>query len=224
MNVFVTGGTGYIGSRLIPALIERGHHVRTVVRSGSEKKLPPGAEGVVANPLAMHSYTGLIQSAETFVHLIGVAHPSPAKAAEFREIDLVSIKVAVSAAREGGIRHFIYLSVAQPAPMMKAFQAVRHEGEELIRGSGMAATFVRPWYVLGPGHRWPYAILPFYWLAERLPMTRASAERLGLVTIRQMVNTLVWAVENVPEGVRIVDVPGIRERGSNRSVATGAPQ
>src|SRR2546421_200611 len=41
--------------------------------------------------------------------------------------------------------------VAQPASMMQAFVAVRAEGEALIRASGMKATFVRPWYVLGPG-------------------------------------------------------------------------
>ena len=117
----------------------------------------------------------------------------------------------MKAAREAGIGHFIYLSVAQPAPMMEAFIAVRAEGEALIRASGMRATFVRPWYVLGPGHWWPYALVPFYWVAELLPPTRESAKRLGLITISQMLSTLVWAVENVPQDVRIVDVPKIRE-------------
>lgn len=84
-------------------------------------------------------------------------------------------------------------------------------GESYVRASGMKATFVRPWYVLGPGHRWPYALLPVYWIAELLPGTRESARRLGLVTIAQMLNALVWAVENPPEGVRILDVPKIRE-------------
>jgi uncharacterized protein YbjT (DUF2867 family) len=89
------------------------------------------------------------------------------------------VKVAIEAARLAGVRHFIYLSVAQPAPMMKAFLAVRSEGETLIRASGIPATFLRPWYVLGPGHRWPYLLLPFYWICERLPPTRDSARRLG---------------------------------------------
>jgi uncharacterized protein YbjT (DUF2867 family) len=142
--------------------------------------------------------------------LIGVPHPSPAKAAEFRAVDLPSVQVAVKAAREAGVGHFIYLSVAQPAPMMQAFIDVRALGESYVRASGMKATFVRPWYVLGPGHRWPYALLPFYWIAELLPGTREGARRLGLITIAQMLNALAWAVENVPEEVRILDVPAIR--------------
>ncbi len=147
------------------------------------------------------------------IHLIGVPHPSPAKAAQFRAIDLPSVQVAVKAASDAGVRHFIYLSVAQPAAMMQEFIAVRAEGEALIRTSGMNATFVRPWYVLGPGHWWPYALLPFYKIAEVLPPTRESARRLGLVTISQMLKALVWSVENPANDVRIIDVPRIREFG-----------
>jgi uncharacterized protein YbjT (DUF2867 family) len=213
MNVFITGGTGYMGERLIPALALRGHQIKALVRRGSEGKLPAGATGLNGNALAMGSYTTEIPPANTFVHLVGVPHPSPAKAKQFQEVDLVSIKVAVNAAREAGIRHFVYLSVAQPAPVMKAFLEVRHAGEELIRASGMPATFVRPWYVLGPGHRWPYPLLPLFKMLELLPQTRATARRLGFVTLDQMLNTLVWAVENPADGVRVIDVPRIRELG-----------
>jgi uncharacterized protein YbjT (DUF2867 family) len=213
IKVFITGGTGYLGSRLIPLLVKRGHEVKAVVRKGSEKKLPSGTTPVLADALRKDSYTEQVRGADTFVHLIGVARPSPAKAKEFREIDLVSAQVAVKAARDAGIGNFVYLSVAQPARMMKAFIAVRSEGERMIRESGIPATFVRPWYVLGPGHRWAYVLLPFYWICEQLPATRESAHRLGLVTISQMLDTLVWAVENPADGVRILDVPKIRELG-----------
>lgn len=216
MNVFVTGGTGYIGSRLIPELVRRGHSVRALVRSGSERKLPAGAEGFIGNALDPNSFTGAIAPADTFVHLIGVPHPSPAKAAQFRAVDLVSIEAAVAAAYKSGVRHFIYLSVAQGAPVMKVFQEVRSQGEALIRKSGMDATFVRPWYVLGPGHWWPVPMAPFFWLAERLPLLRDLAIRLGFVTIHQMINALVWGVENPPNGVRILGVPEIRAGGVTR--------
>jgi uncharacterized protein YbjT (DUF2867 family) len=146
--------------------------------------------------------------------LIGTPHPSPAKAKQFRDIDLVSIEVATKAARDAGIRHFVYMSVAQPAPMMKAFIEVRSAGESMIRDSGIDATFVRPWYVLGPGHWWPYLILPVYWVLERLPATRDFAQRLGLVTISQILNALVWSIEHPMAGIRIVDVPQIRRLGN----------
>lgn len=209
-SIFVTGGTGYMGQRLIPALVDCGHRVKALVRSGSEGKLPAGATGCIGDALKTNSYEDEVRGAHTFVHLIGVPHPSPAKMKQFRDVDLVSIEVAVRAARGAGVRHFVYLSVAQPAPVMKAFLEVRRKGEEMVRASGVPATFVRPWYVLGPGRWWPYAILPAYWILERLPATREPSQRLGLVTIQQMIDALIWAIENPPSDVRILGVPKIR--------------
>ena len=79
-----------------------------------------------------------------------------------------------------------------------------------LAASGLAHTIVRPWYVLGPGHRWPYFLLPLYAIAKLLPGTRDGALRLGLVTRAQMTAALVAAVEDPPEGVRVVTVPEIR--------------
>jgi len=211
--VFITGGTGYMGRPLIADLIKRGHSVRALVREESQGKLPPGCQPVPGNALDGNSYCAQIGPADTFVHLVGVARPSPAKAAQFRSVDLVSANAAIRAAMQAGIKHFVYLSVAQPAPMMKAYVQVRTECEAAIRESGLNATMLRPWYVLGPGHRWPYALLPMYWLMERIPATRDGARRLGLVTLEQMKNALVNAVENPCQGTRIVEVPQIRACG-----------
>jgi uncharacterized protein YbjT (DUF2867 family) len=217
-SVFITGGTGYIGSRLVPLLANRNHEIKALVRKESENKLPPGRRRVIGDALQMDSYTNHVRGSDTFVHLIRTPHPSPAKAKQFRDVDLVSIQVATKAARHAGVRHFVYLSVAQPAPMMKAFIDVRSAGEAMVRESGIPATFVRPWYVLGPGHRWPYAILPIYWILEQLPNTKDSARRLGLVTIDEMLNALAWAVQNPSSGVQIVDIPRIRELSRSLSV------
>jgi len=208
--VFITGGTGYMGQRLIPRLLARGHEVRALVRPGSEKKLPNGCTPIEGDALEGSTYADQISPADTFVQLVGVAYPSPAKAAEFRRIDRPAGLSAVQAAKSAGIRHFIYVSVAHPAPTMQAYIAVRIECEEAIESAGLDATILRPWYVLGPGHRWPYLVLPVYKLAELLPRTREGARRLGLVTLEQMLNALTFAVENPVEGRRVFSVREIR--------------
>ena len=209
-HVFVTGGTGYMGSRLIGELLGRGHRVRALVRKGSEKKVPAGAEAVVGDALNANTYKAAVPPCDTFVQLVGVAHPSPAKAAEFRAIDLPSGRAGVAAAADARVAHFVYVSVAQPSNLMKAYIEARAEVEEALRASGLKHTIIRPWYVLGPGHRWPYALIPVYKVMELLPSTRDSARRLGLVTIRQMIAALVFAVENPSVDERIVAVPEIR--------------
>jgi len=213
--VFVTGGTGYIGRALVRALVDKAFDVTMLVRPGSEGKVPSGAHAVIGNALDDLTFAAAIPSGATFVHLVGTPHPSPAKAAEFERVDLASIRAAVKAATRAHVAHFVYVSVAHPAPIMHAYIAVRSEGESLVRATGIAATILRPWYVLGPGHRWPFLLVPVYAVLGALPATRESAERLGLVTHRAMVAALVSAVENRPQsGWRVVEVPGIRAAGS----------
>lgn len=209
-TVFVTGGTGYIGKRLIPLLAAREHRVRALARSGSERNLPEGCEVVLGNALEKETFASRIHPADTFIQLVGVSHPGPGKAQQFRDIDLVSIRASVTAAVESGIAHFVYVSVAQPAPVMKNYIAVRAEGEALIRTAGLNATILRPWYVLGPGHRWPGLLLPVYWMCSLFPATRKGSRRLGLVTLRQMLEALIHAVENPAPGIRVLEVPEIR--------------
>jgi uncharacterized protein YbjT (DUF2867 family) len=214
--VLVTGATGYLGRALVPALIARGHCVRALVRSGSEGRLAPGATAVIGSALAPADVKRALAGADTLVHLVGVPKPSPAKAQQFRSVDLVSIQASVEAigkigSEHGAARpHLVYLSVAQPAPVMRAYLAVRAEGEALIRARGFDATCVRPWYVLGPGHRWPLALTPIYAILGRLPATREAAERLGFVSLAEMTAALVHAVEHPAQGMRVVTVPEIR--------------
>src|SRR6478752_4366229 len=121
-TVLLTGGTGYIGRRLIPQLVTRGHLVRAVVRPGSEGKVPAGAEIVV--------------------HLVGTPHPSPSKAAEFEALDYVAAHECIAAAKAGGAKHFVYVSVAHPAPIMRAYIGVRTRVEAELRESGLPHTII----------------------------------------------------------------------------------
>jgi len=214
-DVLVTGATGYMGIRVIPTLVARGHRVRALTREASRGRVPAGAEAIVGNALDAASIATALRPEDTLLHLVGTPHPSPAKAKEFVDVDLQSVRAAVEAARATGVSHIVYVSVAQPAPMMRAFLEVRAEGERLIRESGVAATILRPWYVLGPGHRWPYALLPLYAVMRLVPRFRDGAERLGLVTIRQMLAAMVNAVESSPRAgeVRVLAVPDIRASG-----------
>jgi uncharacterized protein YbjT (DUF2867 family) len=209
--VFVTGGTGFMGRKLITSLLERGHRVKALVREGSQQRLPPGAEAVIGDPLSAASIAPHVTPAHTFVQLVGVAHPNPSKANEFRAIDQTAGCAGAEVAGLCRVTHFVYVSVAQPAPVMKAYIMARSAVEARIYQLRLDATILRPWYVLGPGRRWPILLKPFYALLSLFPQARASANRLGLVTCEQMIAALVNAIENPSQGMRIVEVPQIRQ-------------
>ncbi len=227
-----------MGRRLIPLLLARGHEVTALTRSGSAYRLSvppvPSAPSTPSTPSALDaadtssgtrkgtlriapgnaldplSLKDSLGDCDTWVQLIGTPKPSPWKAAQFRAVDFRAVTASLEALAGSRIRHYVYLSVAQPSPMMRAYVQVRTEAEALLRETDLALTFLRPWYVLGPGHRWPAVLSPIYKLLEIIPSTREGALRFGLVTLERMLAALVDAVENPPSALRILDVTAIR--------------
>jgi uncharacterized protein YbjT (DUF2867 family) len=139
-KIFISGRTGYLGLELTRKLTDRGHSVRVLARRGSESKVAPTAQAVMGNALEGNSFAASLEPGMTFVHLTGTPHPAPWKDREFRAIDLVSLRESASAAKIAGIGHFVYVSVAHPAPMMRAYQKVRTECEAILAESNLTRT------------------------------------------------------------------------------------
>ena len=213
-QIFITGGSGYIGSRLIKTLLEHGgYRVTALVRRGSEHKLPEGCNIIYGNALDANSYRNGIPRGSVFIHLVGVSHPSPAKKNLFKTVDGVSIQEAVKAAAVSHVSHFIYLSVSQyPSRIMRNFQHTRAEGEALLERSQIPATIIRPWYVLGNGHWWPILLKPFFWIASLYPSWSAKTNHFDTVTIQQLISTLMVAIKNTPAHTKYYEIEEIRQQ------------
>jgi len=210
--IFITGGTGYMGKRLIKKLVSQGYDVTALVRKGSEGKLPKGVRAIIANPFDATTFQQWIPKGAVYVQLLGVSHPSPRKKELFHQIDLPSVKASADAAVFASVSHFVYLSVAMtPTRIMQDFQEVRREGEAYLLTKGFPCTFVRPWYVLGPGHLWPVFLLPFYGIAELVPAWRQKTRAFAFVTIGQMIETLQKAIASPPQRKRIVEIRQTRK-------------
>jgi uncharacterized protein YbjT (DUF2867 family) len=157
--------------------------------------------------------------------LLGVSHPSPRKAVAFRTIDLKSVKASVDACTGRGVSHFVYVSVAQsPSKMMAVYQQVRKEGEDYCTAAGLPCTFIRPWYVLGPGHWWPILLYPFYAIAELVPAWRQQARSKALVTIKEMLQTLLIAIAAEPAVSRVYEISDIKASAKEKRAPSGTTE
>ncbi len=212
-NIFVSGGTGYLGRPMIAELLRRGHSVKCLYRARSRSRVPPGSMPVAGDPLESATFANEVSSGDTFVHLTGTSHPAPWKGRQLEAVDGRSFEESLAVARHQRVGHFIYLSVAHPAPIMRSYIEMRRRCEGRLVLSGLPVSILRPWYVLGEGHWWPYLLLPLYAAAERFGKLREGALRLGLVTKHEMVAALVWAVENPPISIQTLPVPQIRAVG-----------
>ena len=206
----MTGASGFLGRALSRALIARGHSVDGLCRTSSKSKLSQGVRPIIGDPLEANSYAMTLRPDYVVAHLVGTPKPAPWKTDSFLEVDLGSVQQLVRAVSESPVAHIVYVSVAHPAPIMRAYVNARRRAESLLREMRTPVTALRPWYVLGPGHQWPALLKPLYSLAEGIPALRDGAQRLGLVTLEQMVAALVYSVETAGEESRVLEVPDIR--------------
>jgi hypothetical protein len=196
-NIFITGGSGYIGTSLLKSVDLNAFHVTALVRPGSEDKIPPGIEINLGNIFEPEQWESRVPNNCIFIHLLGVSHPSPAKAKLFEDIDLRSVEICSEIAKQHAAVKFIYLSVCmEPAAFMKSFQSAKQRGEEIIRSKVLSSIMFRPWYVLGKNHWWPYLFFPLFWLLRILPWTSKKAKAFGFVTIKEMTHSLLFVLEN----------------------------
>lgn len=221
--VFVSGGTGYLGAALIPALLQAGYRVRALSRPQSRARamarLPAAVDIVEGDPLDARSLARAAAGARTFVQMVGVARPNPSKAREFLDIDLAAAEAGLEATVAAGVPHLVYVSVSQfpdgRIPAMRAYVQSRAAAEEKIRrrvaAGGLSATFVRPWYVLGPGHRWPLLLSPLMTLAAWVPGQRERIGKMGLVTRGTFNDAMLHAIAHPPADIHVIDVEGIRK-------------
>ena len=219
-SILITGATGYLGRPLTRSPWRAGMRFARSSGRAPNRAWPAGAEVVSGDPFSTDQLAAALSPGDTLVHLIGTPRPSPAKAQQFlRRRSRVDPRGGRRGAARAGIAHIVYVSVAHPAPVMHAYIDARTQGEALVRATGIPATILRPWYVLGPGHWWPYALLPFYRLFERIPSKRESALRFGLVTHQQMITALMRAIEDGPGRRRCER--GVRDPRRERSDVVG---
>jgi nucleoside-diphosphate-sugar epimerase len=137
MKVFLTGGTGFTGSFVLPRLLARGGQVRCLVRPQSDRSgLPTEADvftGDLDDPKGLaHGMAGceaLVNTAS-----LGFGHGPN----------------VVAAAREAGVRRAVFISTTAVFTTLNApSRAVRLAAEEAIQASGLDWTILRPTMIYG---------------------------------------------------------------------------
>ncbi|MCZ2099053.1 MAG: NAD(P)H-binding protein [Anaerolineae bacterium] len=179
-RVFVTGGTSFLGLRVVAALIELGADVTVLVRPENEDKL--GAlrrhvRLVSGNVWDRASLKGRSRGHGVVVHLVGSIHAQPERGLTFQQLNLVSARNAISMAVSDGVPYFVLLSaVARPLGVPAEYIYSKREAEDYLRGSGLAWTIVHAPLLFDAGQR---RSAPFKALnaVGGLPLVRVLAGR-----------------------------------------------
>jgi len=211
--VLVTGATGFIGSYLVPQLLDEGIPVRVLVRN--PRLLPPAVrarvEVFVADLRDRDAMCRAIEGTDTILHLAACARAWMRDREAYGAINVCAVESLLEAARCADVRRFVHVSTIltlppfRPAPIRgealrpSPYERTKREGEQLVEqyaASGRHAVIVHPTRVYGPGP-----------LTDANGVTRAAALYLqGRLRVRLSdggVQANYVYVDDVATGIRL---------------------
>ena len=155
MTVLLTGATGYVGGYVLDALLERGHSVRALVRSGGDALAArDGVDVRHGDVTDAASLDGAFDGADAVIHLVGIIDVSPSKGVTFERIHVGGTRRVVEAAQAAGVTRFVHMSANGARPDgPSAYQRTKWKAEEIVRAAGFDHTVIfRPSTLFGdPG-------------------------------------------------------------------------
>ncbi len=239
-QVLVLGASGYVGSHLVPRLIERGYRVRASARN-REVLAARGwdCEVVAADVLRPDSLAAALEGIETAYYLVH----SMGAGRGFSERDRRAAINFRTAAEAAGVQRIIYLGGLQPADSLSEHLASRRETGDQLRDGNVPVTELRAGIIVGPGSaafevirdlvfhlpimttpRWvssrtqPIALDDLLEYLVRLPEIEESAGQTydvagaETLTYRQMLETFATVVGR---RIRIIPLPVLTPRLSS---------
>jgi NADH dehydrogenase len=151
VRVALFGGTGFVGSYLVDALVEDGHHPVLLVRPGSERKVAPGKKiTLVSGTISKERpLLEVLEAADAAIYNIGVLRENPSQGISFRELHFEAARRVMSLASRAGVKRFILMSANGVSARGTAYQRSKYMAEEYLKTTQLDWTIIRPSVIFG---------------------------------------------------------------------------
>lgn len=211
--VLVLGATGYVGGRLVPLLLERGHRVRAAGRSVEKIRSRPWGENPAVEVVQadMHDANSLKSATHGCRAVFYLVHSMGRENRDFAEQERDAAYNMLEAANHSGVERIIYLGglgedlVEQP--LSKHLRS-RAEVGRILRLAQAKVTILRAAQIIGSGSS-SFELVRY--LADRLPVMITPTwvrTRTQPIAIRNVLEYLAGCLENVETAGLTFDIGG----------------
>jgi uncharacterized protein YbjT (DUF2867 family) len=201
-TVVVLGGTGFVGSHLVPALTRSGWRVRVPTRNRSghrELTILPHVEVVNADVHDPAVLAQLFAGAGAVINLIGILNESGRDGSGFRRAHVDLTRNVIAACKQAGVSRLLQMSALNAGRGKSHYLRTRGEAEALVRGSGLAWTIFQPSVIFGRGDGLFMRFVDLLRLTPVLPLARANA-RFAPVYVGNVVEAFLRALADPATG------------------------
>jgi uncharacterized protein YbjT (DUF2867 family) len=175
-TIFVTGGSGFVGTAVVDELVTRGHAVQALT---SSRPVPDRGGKVSSFPGGLFDPSALaaaLAGCDAAIHLVGIIMEKPSAGVTFQRMHVDGTKAVLDAVATAGVRRYVQMSALGTRPNADSdYHRTKWEAEELVRASRLDWAILRPSMIHGPGGEFmqmeaawarrramPYLFMPYF--------------------------------------------------------------
>ena len=218
-RVFLSGGSGFVGSSVLTELVTRGLNVRALVNRGTVKIESPKVEVVRGDLFDDTALDRAMAGCDAAIHLVGIIMEKPSKDVTFERIHVEGTRRVLEAAKRNGVRRYVHMSALGTRDGARSmYHRTKYQAEQIVQSSGLDWTIIRPSLIHGPGGEFmqmevgwargkkaPWVAMPYFGAGL---FGQARAGKLQPVYVNDVSRAFVDCLENPKTAGSIYELGG----------------
>jgi NADH dehydrogenase len=218
-RVFVSGASGFVGTNVVEALVDRGINVSALVNRSPVEVESDRVETTRGGLFDAEALRSAMAGCDAAIHLVGIIFERPSQSVTFERIHVEGTRAVLEAAKVAGVRRYVHMSaLGTRQDAVSAYHRTKWQAEGLVRASGLDWTVFRPGLIHGPrgefmqqaaawarGKALPFLFMPYF--GKGLIGTGGSG-LLQPVYVKDVARAFVDAITNDKAVSKLYDLAG----------------
>jgi len=197
--ILVTGGSGFIGRRVVARLADRGNGVRVLARGQRRTELPNRVEAVNADVLSGDGLSEAMSGIEKAVHTVAIIRESGGQT--FEGVIRRGTERVVAAAKLAGVKKLVYISaIGAQDNLTYPYLRAKWWAERAVASSGIKYTMLRPSIVFGEGDEFINALAGLVRYNPIVPVAGNGRAKFQPIWVEDLVTCIVACLDDAHDG------------------------